>query len=293
MGRANPLPVRCDGPETAAVADESSWRVFDRIAGDYDDVLPFFREVGERFVAALELAPGTRFLDLGAGRGALTGPALRAGCAVTAIDAAPAMVARLRAAFPAADARVMDAHRLDLPDASIDVVGSTFVLHVLDDPVAAAGEAFRVLAPGGRIAVSAGAAVRSPPSARRRRTPSRARWTGCSPGSPSSCRRTAGWVRPSTSAACWRPPDSPVRPRGTWRSRFRCRTARRCGGGLCPTATARSSTTCPARRGASSAAASSHCRTRWAAGPCCSARSTSSSARSHVMGERLVLPERQ
>lgn len=144
------------------MADESSWRVFDRIADDYDEVLPFFREVGERFVAALELAAGTRFLDLGAGGGALTGPALRAECAVTAIDAAPAMVARLRRTFPAATALVMDAQRLELADASFDVVGSAFVLHVLDDPAAAVAEAFRVLVPGGRLAVSAGAGVRSP-----------------------------------------------------------------------------------------------------------------------------------
>jgi ubiquinone/menaquinone biosynthesis C-methylase UbiE len=134
--------------------DGPSWRLFDRIAGDYDEVAPFFAEYGAAIVAALDPPPGCRFLDLGAGRGALTGPALARGCVVSAVDAAPAMVELLAATYPAVDARVMDAQALDFAPDSFDLVAAAFVIHVLDDPAVGVAEAYRVLAPGGRFAVT-------------------------------------------------------------------------------------------------------------------------------------------
>ncbi|MCD0443239.1 methyltransferase domain-containing protein [Glycomyces sp. A-F 0318] len=139
-----------------------SWHVFERVAGAYDEVLPFFAAIGERLVAAVGPGPGTRHLDIGAGRGALVGPSLDRGCAVTAVDAAPAMVARLAADFPQARTLVMDAEHLVFPDASFDLATAAFVVHLLDRPARGVEEAFRVLAPGGRFAVPVGAAVRAP-----------------------------------------------------------------------------------------------------------------------------------
>jgi SAM-dependent methyltransferase len=141
-----------------SVVNGSSWQLFDRVAEDYDEIVPFFAEYGRAIVAALDPQPGCRFLDLGAGRGALTGPALARGCAVTAVDAAPEMVSRLAASFPAADARVMDVQALGLPTDSFDLIAASFVIHVLDDPAAGVAEAFRVLAPGGRFAFTGGSA---------------------------------------------------------------------------------------------------------------------------------------
>ncbi|GHJ46806.1 methyltransferase [Catellatospora sp. TT07R-123] len=135
-----------------------TWKLFDRIAADYDQVAPFFAEYGTAIVAAIDPPSGCRFLDLGCGRGALTAAALARGCAVTAVDAAPAMVAQLAAAYPQVEARVMDAQALALPDASFDLVASSFVVHLVDDPAAAVGEAYRVLAPGGRLAITGGSA---------------------------------------------------------------------------------------------------------------------------------------
>ena len=136
--------------------DTSTWKLFDRVAGDYDEVVPFFAEFGATIMAVLDPPAGCRFLDLGAGRGALTGPALARGCAVTAVDASPAMCALLAATHPAADVHVMDAQALDLPAGSFDLVASSFVIHVLDDPGAAVAEAYRVVAPGGRFAFTGG-----------------------------------------------------------------------------------------------------------------------------------------
>jgi ubiquinone/menaquinone biosynthesis C-methylase UbiE len=129
--------------------------LFDRVADRYDEVLPFFGTFGHIVVDALPApAPGDRLLDIGAGRGALAVPAHARGYAVTATDAAPEMVSRLKADHPELDAHVMDAAELAFDDDTFDVVTAGFVVHILDDPDAALREAKRVLKPGGLIALT-------------------------------------------------------------------------------------------------------------------------------------------
>ena len=63
-------------------------------------------------------------LDVACGSGALAIPAARSGAAVPAIDIAPQMIelrSRARTAGLALDARVTDAHALDLPDNAFEV----------------------------------------------------------------------------------------------------------------------------------------------------------------------------
>jgi ubiquinone/menaquinone biosynthesis C-methylase UbiE len=130
--------------------------VFDRVADRYDEVLPFFSTFARELAAVLPFRSGIRVLDLGAGRGAVTAEALARGCQVTAIDAAPKMLARLIAAHGGHSgleaARLMDARRLDFPAASFDIVTSGFVVRLLDEPAAATREVRRVLVPGGLFA---------------------------------------------------------------------------------------------------------------------------------------------
>ncbi|MDR6320796.1 class I SAM-dependent methyltransferase [Actinoplanes couchii] len=135
-----------------------AWRLFDRMAGDYDQVMPIFHEFGKAIVAAVDPPAGCRFLDLGAGRGALTSAALHRGCAVTAVDAAPEMARRLVHDHPGAAVCVMDAGAMGFKSGEFDLVMASFVIHLLDDPGAGVTEAFRVLRPGGRCVLTGGSA---------------------------------------------------------------------------------------------------------------------------------------
>lgn len=79
--------------------------LFDRLAADYDQVIPFFADFGAQLVDLLDPAPGATWLDVGSGRGAIAAAAAARGCAVTAVDAAARMVALLGAAHPEIDTR--------------------------------------------------------------------------------------------------------------------------------------------------------------------------------------------
>jgi ubiquinone/menaquinone biosynthesis C-methylase UbiE len=122
-------------------------------APGYDLFLAGFGRLRRRSLELLALAPGERVLIVGAGTGADL-PYIPDGVSVLAIDLTPAMLARAeRHRRPGVELRVMDGHRLDLPDASFDAVVLHLILAVIPDPGLCLREAARVLKPGGRIAV--------------------------------------------------------------------------------------------------------------------------------------------
>ena len=129
------------------------------------------RAVGERVVAALDPKPGETVLELAAGTGE-TGFAA-AGMVgsdgrLLSTDFSPAIVdaARRRGAelgLENVDYRVLDAERMDLPDASIDGVLCRYGYMLMGDPAAALAETRRVLKPGGRLSFAVvGAPDRNP-----------------------------------------------------------------------------------------------------------------------------------
>lgn len=128
--------------------------LFDRLADRYDQVIPFFAEFAGQLLDVLDPAPGTRLLDIGSGRGAIAAAAAARGCAVTAVDAAPRMVSLLAAAHPEIDVRLMDAHQLDLPAASYDMVTGGFVIHLVTDPPRVLTGLRHVLRPGASVALT-------------------------------------------------------------------------------------------------------------------------------------------
>jgi SAM-dependent methyltransferase len=126
----------------------------------------FLGPVYARLAAAIDdLAPrGAGVLDLGCGPGHLTvrlgrrRPDLR----ITGADVDPAMVDRAATNAARAFRRkapgkpaflVADAADLPFPDASCDLVVSTFSLHHWDDPARSFAEIHRVLRPGGRLVI--------------------------------------------------------------------------------------------------------------------------------------------
>jgi arsenite methyltransferase len=154
------------------------------VRGIYGTVRPTDRRVAERFYSPEELAglseetirialgvgnpvrhaglrPGDDVVDLGSGGGIdclLAGRAVGPTGSVVGVDFLPDMVARAARAASEADlpnVRFVEGEfeALPLPDESADVVISNGVVNLSPRKVRVLAEAFRVLRPGGRVAI--------------------------------------------------------------------------------------------------------------------------------------------
>jgi ubiquinone/menaquinone biosynthesis C-methylase UbiE len=136
--------------------------VFNAVAADYDaEGVGIFAQYGRRLVEAAGVGPGQRVLDVATGRGAILFPAAKTvgpTGQVVGIDLAEAMVEQVNAEIERqgmpARALVMDAERLDFPDASFDRALCGFGIMFFPDLPRALAELRRVLKPGGRLGLS-------------------------------------------------------------------------------------------------------------------------------------------
>ena len=106
---------------------------------------------------AASIGPGDRVLDVGCGTGVIAREAaVRVGPEgrVTGFDLNESMLAVARRVRPGIEGRQGDIVERPFDDASFDVVASQFVLMFVADQVAALREMWRVLVPGGRLAVA-------------------------------------------------------------------------------------------------------------------------------------------
>ena len=140
--------------EHAEFAPPEAW---DAIATGYaEHVAPGEQQVSAAALDLVGLKADETFLDVAAGPGGLGLAAARLGATVLATDWAPAMVAQFESRARAerltnAQARVMDAHALDLADDRFDVTGSQFGVMLVPDQASALNEMVRVTKPGGRV----------------------------------------------------------------------------------------------------------------------------------------------
>jgi ubiquinone/menaquinone biosynthesis C-methylase UbiE len=148
------------------IAEESKAKViavYDAAAATYNRVGPsFFSHFGRRLASGIEIAPGSKALDVATGTGAVLVPAAELvgdEGRVVGIDISPLMINRARAeiqkfGFCNADVLVADAENLPFPQKSFDHVLCSFAIFLFSDLRSLISEWGRVLRSRGRIGLA-------------------------------------------------------------------------------------------------------------------------------------------
>jgi ubiquinone/menaquinone biosynthesis C-methylase UbiE len=133
-------------------------------ASDYYDepTLSFWDRFGRRTIERLSLRPGDRVLDVCSGSGASALPAaaqVAPGGYVVAVDLAERLLDRARAKaqhhnLRNIEFRVGDFEALGLPDHSFDAVVCVFGIFFVPDMARAVRELWRMVRPGGQLAIT-------------------------------------------------------------------------------------------------------------------------------------------
>jgi SAM-dependent methyltransferase len=127
-------------------------------AGDFSRFATTIVIVSESLCEAVDLRAGQQVLDVATGSGNTSIAAARRFCDVTGLDYVDALMERGRERADAERLEVDfvhgDAEDLPFPDASFDVVLSTFGVMFAPDQERAAAEMVRVLRPGGKIGMA-------------------------------------------------------------------------------------------------------------------------------------------
>ena len=113
------------------------------------------RRLAPEFISWLDVAAGSRWLDVGCGTGAFSTTILEQADprSVVGVDPSRSFVDHARSAVrdPRASFAVGNAMSLDLPSGEFDVAAATLVLNFVPDPVTAIKEMRRVVTGGGTV----------------------------------------------------------------------------------------------------------------------------------------------
>ena len=144
-------------------AKEKAAATYDAAADHFDDTpLGFWERIGKRTVTNLNLQAGAKVLDVGCGTGA---SALRAAeivgpkGVVVGVDLSARMLDRARAkaterGLPNVEFHLADMTSLDYPDGNFDAVVSVFSIFFVPDMEGLVRELWRMVRPGGKLAVT-------------------------------------------------------------------------------------------------------------------------------------------
>ena len=136
-----------------------TWQVSDDAAAIYERsfVPALFGRSAAMLADAAGIGRGDRVLDVGCGTGVVAREAARRvgpGGRVVGLDLNPRMLEVAGRLAPDIEWRQGDAGRLPFGDGTFDVVASQYALMFFPDPARALCEMWRVLSPGGRLAVA-------------------------------------------------------------------------------------------------------------------------------------------
>jgi malonyl-CoA O-methyltransferase len=140
---------------SARNTDPSVIRAFDAAAATYDAASQVQREIARELVfraGRASAANPAKVLDLGSGAGHVTDFARQRWpeAEMTALDAAPAMLAALRAKFP--DVQIIQADAAEPGDIGrFDLILSSMMAHWLPEPRQALAQWRELLTPGGQL----------------------------------------------------------------------------------------------------------------------------------------------
>lgn len=146
-------------------AKEKAAASYNAAADHFDDEpLSFWALIGKRTVTNLKLQAGAKVLDVGCGTGASALPAAQAvgknGLVVgVGVDLAARLLDRARTKAQAAglgnvEFRLADMTALNYPEASFDAVVSVFSIFFVPDMEGLVRELWRIVRPGGKLAVT-------------------------------------------------------------------------------------------------------------------------------------------
>jgi SAM-dependent methyltransferase len=139
-------------PDAFNAFEAASWGA--RATSYHRAFVPLTSQVIERLLNAAEVGPGLKVLDVCTGPGHVAAAAVARGATAVGLDVAEEMVALATSLHPQVTFVQGDAERLHFADRAFEAVVANFGIPHFGRPERATAELVRVVAPGGKVALS-------------------------------------------------------------------------------------------------------------------------------------------
>ena len=143
---------RSSEPEAFLTFERANWNA---VINAYDRLFTALTaQTVDPLIEAAGVSAGARVLDVCSGQGVLAAAAVARGAKVSGIDFAAEAIAIARLNVPNAEFQEGDAQALPYPSDTFDCVLCSYGIMHVPEPDRALAEFYRVLRPGGRMAIS-------------------------------------------------------------------------------------------------------------------------------------------